>query len=49
MVPHSYKEFDASCHLTLADMEFKKTEMNLTIKWSKTNQTRDRVHTVILP
>ena len=41
LAPHSVGAFDPSKHLTLADITFNSTGMTLTIKWSKTMQTRD--------
>ena len=49
VAPHSYSQFDPSRHLTPSDIVFKKSTMTVTLKWSKTMQTRDRVHTIVLP
>ena len=49
LVPHSYAQFDSSLHLTLSDITFQKRTMKVHLKWSKTMQSRDKIHTVILP
>ena len=49
LAPHSYSQFDPSRHLTPTDIVFKKSTMTVALKWSKTMQTRDRVHTIVLP
>ena len=49
LVPHSYAEFDSSHYLTLADIVFTKRTMKVQMKWSKTMQTKDKSHTIILP
>ena len=41
--------FDATRHLTLHDITFKFDCMQIAVKWSKTLQTRDRIHLVTLP
>ena len=42
LAPHSYLQFDASRHLTPSDIIFKKSTMMVSLKWSKTMQTRDK-------
>ena len=49
LAPHSLSQFDPSRHLTPADIVFKQSTMTVALKWSKTIQTRDRVHTIVLP
>ena len=49
MAPHSYGGFDPSRHLTPADVKISKHFMYVSIKWSKTNQFRNRVETITLP
>ena len=49
LAPHSYSQFDPSRHLTPSDIIFKKSTMIVVLKWSKTMQTRDRVHKIVLP
>ena len=49
IAPHSYSQFDPSRHLTPADIIFKKSKMLVAIKWSKTMQTRDKIHIIVLP
>ena len=49
LAPHSLSQFDPSRHLTPSDIVFKKSTMTVALKWSKTIQTRDRVHTIVLP
>ena len=49
LAPHSYSQFNPSRHLTPSDIGFKKSTMTVALKWSKTMQTRDRVHTIVLP
>ena len=46
IIPHSLSTFDPSKHLTAGDLIFTK---KVVIKWSKTIQTRDRVHLLSLP
>ena len=47
--PHSAATFDPTRHLTGADVFFTKKFVKLLLKWSKTIQTRDRVHILTLP
>ena len=49
LAPHSLTSFDPSRHLTLCDITFKSDCMHIAVKWSKTLQTRDRIHMVTLP
>ena len=49
LAPHSYSQFDPSRHLTPSEIVFKKSMMTVSLKWSKTMQTRDKVHTIVLP
>ena len=49
IAPHSYAQFDTSRHLTRSDVKFTKSGMRITLKWSKTMQTRDKVHIFTLP
>ena len=49
LAPHAVSQFDPSRHLTPSDIVFKKSTMTVTLKWSKTMQTRDQVHTIVLP
>ena len=46
---HSIASFDPSRHLTASDVKISKNFMTLTIKWSKTNQNRDKIHYITLP
>ena len=47
--PPTVAAFDASRHLTPADVIFTGKFLKLKIKWSKTMQTRDKVHIISLP
>ena len=49
LAPHSYAQFDLSRHLTPADITFKKSTILVQLKWSKTMQTCDKIHTIVLP
>ena len=49
IAPHSLKEYDATRHLTPSDVNFSKNFMSLSLKWSKTNQFRDKIQTITLP
>ena len=49
LAPHSYGDLDPSRHLTPPDVKFSKKFMYLSIKWSKTNQFRDKVQVITLP
>ena len=41
--------FDPSRHLTIGDVTITEENMTVTIKWSKTLQTQDKVHLLTLP
>ena len=49
IAPHASTAFDASRNLTPSDIKISKHFMNVSIKWSKTLQTRDKVHVVTVP
>ena len=49
IAPHSYSQFDSTRHLTRSDVKFNSLGMCITLKWSKTMQTRDKVHVITLP
>ena len=49
IAPHASAAFDASRNLTPADIKVSKKIMNVSIKWSKTLQTRDKIHVVTVP
>ena len=49
IAPHSNAQFDNTRHLTRSDVEFTKSGMRITLKWSKTMQSRDKVHIITLP
>ena len=49
LAPHAIPAFDPTRHLTLGDIKIYATCMHIKIKWSKTMQTRDKVHVVVLP
>ena len=49
IVPHSKSTFDSTRHLTRGDVVFSKKFLKLTLKWTKTIQTRDRLHILTLP
>ena len=49
IAPHSLTSFDASRHLAAGDIVFTKTHVKVIIKWSKTNQNRDKIHVLSLP
>ena len=49
IAPHSLSTFDPTHHLTAGDVIFSKSFMKVVLKWSKTNQFRDRVHILSLP
>ena len=44
-----YTQFDSTRHLTRSDVKFTTSGMRITLKWSKTMQTRDKVHVITLP
>ena len=49
IVPHSFMGFDLSRHLARGDVIFGDTSAVVIIKWSKTNQLRDKVHYLTIP
>ena len=49
LAPHAIASFDFTRHLTGEDIFFTKKFVKLLIKWSKTNQTRDKVQCITLP
>ena len=49
LAPHAVGAFDCTRHITRDDIEFHSQTMAITLKWSKTIQTRDRIHVVTLP
>ena len=49
LAPHASREFDKTRHLTPNDVRFYKNYMEIDIKWSKTLQFRDKIHTLTLP
>ena len=49
IAPHSYAQFGSTRHLTRADVSFVPSAMRITLKRSKTMQTRDKVHVITLP
>ena len=46
IAPHSFRE---SRHLTRGDIQFTPPGMLITLKWSKTMQSRDKSHVIALP
>ena len=46
---HSVSAFDPFRNMTIADITFHSQSMQITIKWSKTLQYRDKVHIITLP
>ena len=44
IAPHSLTSFDSTRHITAGDVIFSRRHAKVFIKWSKTNQTRDKVH-----
>ena len=49
LAPHAIASFDFTRHLTGEDIFFTKKFVKVLIKWSKTNQTRDKVQYITLP
>ena len=49
IAPHSLHSFDSSRHLMAGDIVFTKDLMKVVLKWSKTNQFRDKVDIISLP
>ena len=48
IAPHSLNSFDSSRHLTAGDIVLTKDLMKVILKWSKTNQFRDKVDIISL-
>ena len=49
IVPHSFMTFDISRHLARGDIIFGETSAVVILKWSKTNQLRNKVQYVTIP
>ena len=49
IVPHAFSGFDISRHLARGDVIFGDSSAVVILKWSKTNQLRDKVHYVTIP
>ena len=49
IAPHSLASFDPSRHIAAGDVILTKTHVKVIIKWSKTNQNRDKIHVLSLP
>ena len=49
LAPHSKSLFDSSRHITPGDLIFSKKFVIIMIKWSKTNQDRNKVQVFTLP
>ena len=49
MAPHMVSTFDHSRHLTANDVTFTSKYVKMAIKWSKTVQSRDRLHVITIP
>ena len=49
MAPHSAQSFDHSRHLCGGDVVFTSKYVQILIKWTKTVQTRDKIHVLSLP
>ena len=49
MVPHSTSTFDVSRHLARRDVIFGHDSAIILVKWSMTNQLRDRVARISIP
>ena len=49
IVPHSFMSFDVSRHLARGDVIFAQTSAVVILKWSKTNQLRNKVNYVTIP
>ena len=49
IAPHAAGAFDPSRNLTPSDIKVTRKFMNVAIKWSKTLQTRDKIHVVTVP
>ena len=49
IAPHSASIFDSSGNLTLNDITISNKFMKIALKWTKTIQSRDKIHMVSLP
>ena len=49
IAPHSVAAFDPTRHITAGDLIFTSKFMKIVLKWSKTNQNRDKTHLLSLP
>ena len=49
IAPHSLSSFDSSRHIAAGDVFFTKSHVKVLIKWSKTNQNRDKIQVLSLP
>lgn len=49
VLPSALNSFDPRFHLRRKDLKFTSQGLQVTIRWSKTNQFRDRIHTLPLP
>ena len=49
LAPHAVGVFDPSIQLTIGDISFNEETMTVAITWSKSLQTRDKVHLLTLP
>ena len=49
IAPYFHAAFDSSRHITASDVTFSKRFVKIIIKWTKTIQTRDKVHVLSLP
>ena len=49
IAPHASGAFDTSRNLTPSDIKVSRKFMNMIIKWSKTLQTRDKIHVITVP
>ena len=49
IAPHSVAAFGPTRHITAGDLIFASKFMKIVLKWSKTNQNRDKAHLLSLP
>ena len=49
VAPHARGAFDPTVHLTPSDIAISRKLMKITLKWSKTIQSRDKTHVVMVP
>ena len=49
LAPHSRSMFDPTGHITTEEPMFSKKFVKIIVKWSKTNQNRNKVHILTLP